>query len=167
MARDDVLRVAWKDPRFRALRDSARALFDQLVILGPPSSAGVLPLIPAKWASGLPDATERSVMADLAVLAASDFVAVDAMHFEVLIRNYIRDSGSWRNPNHFRGALNAAQSVDSPLLRSYLAAELHKIGGPLVDEVVEILSPETDFGLTGDASATDRPGLDDGAEEVR
>lgn len=163
MARDDVLRAALRDDKFRALPASAQMLFCQMVILGPVSSAGVLPLMPAKWAAGLSYATERSAMEDLALLSAANRVIVDLKTFEALVRNFIRDSGVWRNPNHFRGALNSAQAVDSPFLRQCLALELRRIGGPLVMEAVEILTADMDSD-DGDAPGMDQRGNGDASE---
>ena len=167
MARDDVLRAALRDDSFRALPASARALFMEMVVVGPTSSAGVLPLMPAKWAAGSSDTTERSAMDDLALLSAVDRVVVDLKTFEVLVRNFIRDCGVWRNPNHFRGALNSAQDVASPFLRQCLALELRRIGGPLVADVVEILTADMDSGDSGEAPEMDRQGIGDGSGEAR
>ncbi|MEV0247924.1 hypothetical protein AB0H76_15130 [Nocardia sp. NPDC050712] len=161
MPRDDVLRAALRDDKFRALPASARALFAEMLILGPTSSAGVLPLMPAKWAAGSLDTTERSAMEDLALLSAVDRVVVDLKTFEVLIRNFIRDCGVWRNPNHFRGALNSAQDVASPFLRQCLALELRRIGGPLVLEAVEVLTADMDSDNREDAPEMERQGIDD------
>lgn len=167
MPRDDVLRSAWRNDRFRDLPATARALFSELVILGSTSSAGVLPLMPAKWAMGCRDATELSVMADLSALSTAGFVIVDIAKFEVMIRNFIRDSGVWRNPNHFRGALNSAQAADSPVLRQCLALELRKIGGPLVLEAVEMLTADSHFEGIGDATSMHLAGIEDASEEAR
>ncbi|WP_405490398.1 hypothetical protein [Nocardia sp. NBC_00511] len=167
MARDDVLRAVWRDKRFRALPASARALFAQMVVLGPTSSAGVLPLMPAKWAAGSPDTDEASTRADLAKLAEVGFVVVDAQTFEVLIRNFIHLSGAHRIPNHLRGALNSAKAVDSPMLRQCLALELGKVDGSEVVEAIEILVADMDLGSIDDASAEHEAVVHEPSEEDR
>lgn len=152
MARDDVLLKAWQSAEFARLSRGAQALFNQLVIHGGASSAGVLPLMPAKWAAGCSGETEASVMNDLGELTGASWVVVDTAKFEVLIRNFIRDSRTHRNPNHFRGALNAARAVDSVPLRRLLAVELDKFNDPSAAETIEILTADMDSEGIGDAS---------------
>lgn len=141
MGRDLVLTKAWQNAKFRGLRRSAQALFAQLVTQGAPNIAGVLPLMPAKWAAGCDEISEASVMADLSELCSAGMVAVDPASFEVLIRGYIRDSGAARHASQLVGACKCAKAVESVLLRTALAKELQVIGSPEGLAAAEILAP--------------------------
>jgi hypothetical protein len=137
-----------------------------MVVLGPLNNAGVLPLMPRKWASGCPGVTEETIDEDLELLAASGFVIVDDVYFEVMIRGFISNSGAHRHPNRLRGALNAARLVDSPKLREYLALELHKIDHPDASEVSEILMPRTDLDVIAMGSGSDPDPIGKASETV-
>ncbi|WP_405137472.1 hypothetical protein [Nocardia sp. NBC_01388] len=141
MGREQVLLKAWRRPAFRSLRRSAQALFTQILTQDAPSMAGVVPLMPAKWASVCEEISEASVMADLAAMSEAHLVVVDTTTFEVLVRDYIDDSGAVRHRIHFKGALNAAVMVESELLRSVLGLELKTIGTPEALEFLEVLVP--------------------------
>lgn len=164
MARDDVLRKAFQNPAFRAVRRTAQALFAQLLTHGAPNIAGVLPLMPAKWATGCDEISEASVMDDLAMLSAAGLVVVDLATFEVLIRGFISDSGVARHASQFQGALKCAKAVESVLLRTVLARELEDIGDPEGLKVAEVLAPPpkvdpTDLeGTSGRGGSDLRPG---------
>lgn len=144
MGRDQFLLKAWRSPALRSLRRSAQALFAQLLTQEAPNMAGVVPLMPAKWASVCEEISEVSVMADLSVLSAAHLVLVDTVTFEVLIRDYMRDTGIFRHKHHFKGAVNATLMVESELLRSVLALELKAIGTPAALEYLEIVAPKSD-----------------------
>lgn len=162
MGRDQVLSKAWRRPEFRSLRRSAQALFAQLVTQETPTMAGVVPLMPAKWASVCAELDEASVMADLAALSGARRVVVDTATFEVLIRDYMSDSGATRHRHHFTACLKAAVAVESPVLRAAIAVELQAIGSDEALDVAELLVPHTDRDPTEVES-----GSDSDAGEVR
>lgn len=158
--RDEVLRKAWQNPTFRAVRRTAQALFAQLVTQGAPNIAGVLPLMPAKWAAACDEVTEAGVMADLAILSTAGVVVVDPTTFEVLIRGFIRDCGAARHASQFQGALKCSEAVESVVLRTVLARELQSIGHPDGLALAEILSPSTDLVPTDHADQSDKGSTD-------
>lgn len=144
MGRDQFLLKAWRAAAVRSLPRSAQALFAQLLTQEAPSMAGIVPLMPAKWASVCEEISEVSVMDDLVKLSEVDLVVVDPLTFEVLIRDFIRDTGGFRHKHHFKGAVNAALLVESELLRGVLALELKAIGTPAALEYLEIVASRQD-----------------------
>uniref|UniRef100_UPI0005BAE025 hypothetical protein n=1 Tax=Nocardia otitidiscaviarum TaxID=1823 RepID=UPI0005BAE025 len=104
--------------------------------------------------------TETEARSALSLLAVEQFVAVDIETFEVSVCEFIRDSGSHRHANHFRGACRAAVAVKSVALRQRLAVELYRIGDPEAAETIEILSPAPDPGPEGVGSRSDLEAID-------
>lgn len=169
MARD-VTRMLLRlraNPRFRALSRGAQQLLVDLVLESTLTAAGVLPLMVDKWAAGCNQSTVASIRAELQELILAGFLAVDADRFEVLIRGYIRDSGVAAHPNHFKAAMSAAESVQSPRLRSRLAVELHELDRAVeTHAVIELLAPplDPDPSLMGSGSDVDAIGMASGSD---
>ncbi|MFE2994237.1 hypothetical protein ACFXG4_04800 [Nocardia sp. NPDC059246] len=130
MPRDhtDLLRKLWARKDFRALPRSAQALYVQMLTDTMLTAAGVLPLMVDKWAAACDDTTIADIQADLKALIDTGFVIVDAETFEVLLRWYLDLAGLTRHPNHLKGALRAAETVESSLLRKALAIDVLALG---------------------------------------
>jgi hypothetical protein len=120
----------WRNDDWRELSRGAQALYMQLLSQKEVDCAGVLPLLPAKWAKGCNGLTVEQIMADLEELQQHRFVYYDTDTDEALIRTYIRNSNVMKVPNMRKSARRAATLVASPGIRAVLAAELRATGDP-------------------------------------
>ena len=131
----------WSDRAFRSLSERAQRMY--LVLFGQKdvNNAGVLPLLPSRWAKYCGDTSASDVEAALAELEAAEFVFADTETDELLIRSFIRNDGVLKQPNVFKNALKCAEMVESRRLRSVLAGELRRIGRRDSTAVAERLDP--------------------------
>lgn len=133
----------WRDDDWRQLSRGAQALYMQLLSQKEVDCAGVLPLLPTKWAKGCAGLTVEHVMADLAELQQYRFVYYDEDTDEACIRSYIRRAPNvLKVPNMRKSARRAAGLVASPKIRSVLAAELRATGEPDCVETADEIDPE-------------------------
>jgi hypothetical protein len=122
-----ILVTIWGDPDFRALSIEAQRMYLLLLSQGSLNNAGVLPLTAKRWAAGCADTTTGHIEKALHELDVARFVAADDDTEEVLIRSFIRNDGIVKQPQMMKSALREALTVESPRLRSVLAAELRKL----------------------------------------
>ncbi|WP_051637269.1 hypothetical protein [Rhodococcus sp. UNC363MFTsu5.1] len=127
---------------FRALSPGAQRTYMVLFGQKDVNNAGVLPLMPSRWARYCEGLTEADVWADLAELQAARFIYFDTDSDELLIRSFIRGDGIEKQPNVLKNALKCAELIDSPLLRQVLAAELRKLRRKDADAVADMIEPD-------------------------
>lgn len=117
----------WNDDDFRGLSAPAKLVYLNLISLPNLSYAGVLDLSVKRWARAHPDLGIDGVRAAIAELDAERFVVIDHDTEELLVRSFIRRDELWKQPNMLRAALRVAFDVESPILRTALAAELRRL----------------------------------------
>lgn len=129
MARDHArinLQI-WNDAEFIELSLVAKMVYVQLFSQVKLSYAGVVDLAVKRWTRPHPDVDLAEMRAALAELDAARFVVIDQDTEELLVRSYIRSDELYKQPNVLRGALRTAFEIESPILRSALAAELRRL----------------------------------------
>lgn len=136
-----ILVTIWNDKDFRALPRTAQTLYIQLVTQPNINNAGVLPLMVEKWALACDEMTPQDVLRDLAILVDRRFIVIDTAHWEAFVRSFMRHDGVAKQPNVFKNALSVAQTVESPVIRRELAAELRRIGRADACRTADILDP--------------------------
>lgn len=124
-----VFTSIWKDEDFAALPRSAQWFYFFLLSQPDLSYCGVVPLRPGRWVRKAADLTLDGIAADMAVLAGGErpFVVADEETGEVFVRSLIRHDGIWKMPNIMKAARDAAETVESPVIRAALLAELERI----------------------------------------
>jgi hypothetical protein len=132
----------WRNDDWRELSRGAQALYMQLLSQKEVDCAGVLPLLPTKWAKGCAGLTTEQVMADMEELQRHRFVYYDEDTDEALIRTYIRNSNVMKVPNMRKSARRAATLVASPKIRAILAAELRATSDPECLTTADEIDPE-------------------------
>jgi hypothetical protein len=132
----------WRNDDWRELSRGAQALYMQLLSQKEVDCAGVLPLLPTKWAKGCAGLTAEQIMADMEELQRHRFVYYDEDTDEALIRTYIRNSNVMKVPNMRKSARRAAALVASPKIRAILAAELRATGDPECLTTADEIDPE-------------------------
>lgn len=132
----------WRNDDWRQLSRGAQALYMQLLSQKEVDCAGVLPLLPAKWAKGCAGLTVADLIEELDELQRHRFVYYDHDTDEALIRTYIRNSNVMKVPNMRKSARRAATLVASPKIRSILAAELRATGDPDCLTTADEIDPE-------------------------
>ncbi|KJF21939.1 hypothetical protein C7T36_18335 [Rhodococcus sp. AD45-ID] len=131
----------WNNKDFRKLSAASQRMY--LVLFGQKdvNNAGMLPLMPARWAKYCDETDVDHVWACLSELATRDFIVFDTDSDELLIRSFIRGDGVVKQPNVFKNALKCAELVDSPSIRIVLATELRKLRRRDADAVAEQIEP--------------------------
>lgn len=144
MAREHarLLTRIWSDEDWRARSMAAQWLYKLLLSQATINNAGVLPLQPSKWSRGAADVTLPVVEAALEELAAARFVVVDRDTEEVLVRSFVRNDGVAKIPNVLKSALRQAEQIESPKLRTALAAELRRLTATAAWRTAEALDPQ-------------------------
>jgi hypothetical protein len=122
-----ILVTIWADPDFRRLSVDAQRTYLLLLSQASLNNAGVLPMTIKRWAAGCDTTATGDLDKALAELDDTRFIVVDSDTEEVLIRSFIRNDGIVKQPQMMKSALREALSVESPRLRSVLAAELRKL----------------------------------------
>lgn len=129
MARDysQVNVAIWGDPDFRALPWQAQHLYMLLWTSPGLSYCGTHDWRPARILGLATGWTRADVEAAAACLAARHFIVVDDEMEEVLLRSWLRFDGLLKQPRMAVSSVNAYSSVASPLIRSVIVSELHRI----------------------------------------
>lgn len=109
---------------------------DQLTIhklssQGDISAAGVLPLVPGRWAAQSHGMGVDELEASLRRLVDRRWIIIDEQTQEVLIKTFIEDDGGWTNSKRRVAICAAASSVASPVIRRALATICARLGIPL------------------------------------
>ncbi|MBH5146309.1 hypothetical protein [Rhodococcus erythropolis] len=131
----------WTNKDFRELSAAAQRMYLLLFGQKDVNNAGMLPLMPARWAKYCGETDVDHVWACLHELAAQQFVVFDADTDELLIRSFIRGDGVIKQPNVFKNALKCAELVDSPGIRTVLATELRKLRRKDADAAADTIEP--------------------------
>lgn len=142
MAREsaNLLLDIWNDPDFQELTPTQQRLYILLFSQKTTNNAGVLPLMPSKWAKASQHTAVVDIEADLAALEAARFVLVDRATEEVLVRSFVRRDGVAKQKYLLRNALAVAKHTESPRLRHALAVELRRLANPEADVVADELA---------------------------
>lgn len=129
MARDHAqVNVAiWGDPDFRALPWPAQHLYLMLWSSPGLSYCGSHDWRPGRLSGLAAGMSREHVEAAAACLAARWFVVIDNETEEILLRSWLRFDGILKQPRMSISALNAYSAIASPLIRSVVIAELHRI----------------------------------------
>ena len=119
----------WKDPVFLALDPGAQRLYMFLLSQDDLAYSGLMPLRPSRWASKAAGLTTADVERDLKTLEASGrmFVITDEASGELLVRSLLRHDRAWKQPNLLKQAIESADQIESPRIRSALLAELRRL----------------------------------------
>lgn len=129
MARSEarILVDIWTDDDFTAMAAGPQQRF--MFLLSQPDLAhdGVIPLRPGRWARKTAGASIASVRAELAVLAAANFIVVDEETGEVLIRSFVRRDRVFKQPNVMRAAVDHVPLIESRTILDALLTETDRI----------------------------------------
>lgn len=113
------------------------------------SWAGVVPLVPARFARISADLTERRVVRTWAELEALNKIIIDESTGEILVRTFLRHDNVLAKPNIAKAFCRAFDLVKSDIIRRAITAEVAR----LYDEHSE------EWGGTWDAIAERLPEL--------
>jgi hypothetical protein len=136
----------WKDAAFVNLPRSAQGTYFFLLSQPDLSYCGVLSLRERRWVGKANGLTLEQLREDLDVLANATpepfgegfgegfpegapgpFIVIDEESGELLVRSLIRHDGIWKQPNLLKAAREAADLVESPVIRAVLLEELRRI----------------------------------------
>lgn len=124
----------WVDDDFLALTTEAQHLYMLLLSQEDIGPSGLIPLRPRRWAKLSANGSVDNVMASLDELDVASFLVVDIETAEVLVRTFIRNGENYKHVRLLRTALNQAERVESPRIRSALGQELAKLPKVTVPE---------------------------------
>lgn len=138
----------WSDEDFRARSSEAQRLYILTLSQASLDYAGVTPLTVRRWANCSATTTVADVETALAELEEHRYVVIDRETEELLVRSYIRNDELWKQPRMLGLALREALEVQSPKLRTAIAAELRRLpesarvdkGAPTVSGTADLLS---------------------------
>ena len=125
----------WVNGEWLALTIEAQHLYKLLISQEDIGPSGLIPLRPRRWAKLSANGSVEKVMAALTELDDASFVVVDEETAEVLVRTFIRGSETYKHVRLLRSALNQAERVESPRIRSALGQELAKLPKVAVPEL--------------------------------
>jgi hypothetical protein len=117
----------WTDEEFLALSLEAQHLYGLLLSQEDRGPSGLIPLRPRRWAKLSANGTVEKTMAALHELDATAFVVADVETAEVLIRTFVRNDEIYKHIRLLRVALNQAERIESPRIRSAMGQELAKL----------------------------------------
>lgn len=122
-----ILTAIWADQEFTALTVGAQRLY--LFLLSQPglSQVGFLDINLKKWGNKAAALSADDVEKHLAELAAAEFVVADYDTDEVLVRTYVRNSGSWKQPLIVAAMVPAVVEIESQKIRRALLKELDRL----------------------------------------
>lgn len=126
-----VLTSIWGDPDFRKVSAESQRLYLFLLSQQNLNQVGLIPVTLKRWAQSAPGISPADIEKQLRELDAKRYVVFDDDTDEVLVRTYIRNSGSWRQPLIVAAMAGAATGIESVRVRRALLAELDRI--PLDD----------------------------------
>lgn len=117
----------WVDDEWTGLSIEAQHLYLLLLSQEDCGPSGLVPLRPRRWAKLTSNGEVDKTMAALDELDAAGFLVVDPETSEVLIRTFIRNGENYKHVRLLRTALNQAERVESPRIRSALGQELARL----------------------------------------
>jgi hypothetical protein len=134
----------WADEDFRNLEPGPQRLYLFLISQPDLNYAGVVGLNPRRWVSRAKGYTLDQLDAELAVLIERRYVLVDTGEEELLVRSFIRNDGTWKNPKTVKSARRDALATGSRRLRQALITELERLPlDELPDKTRETITTET------------------------
>lgn len=112
----------WRDPAWQALTVDAQWLY--VVIAGDSftTAAGICPILTIRWANHATAVSAQRADEALTCLVRGGRAVLDRSKDWVLLPRLLEDTGSLTQPNIIRGAINAARTCDSILIRQAFAA---------------------------------------------
>lgn len=125
----------WVDEDWLALTTEAQHLYMLLLSQEDIGPSGLIPLRPRRWAKLSANGSIDNVMASLTEMDDASFLVVDVETAEVLVRTFIRNGENYKHVRLLRTALNQAERVESPRIRSALGQELAKLPKVIVPEL--------------------------------
>lgn len=130
----------WDDEAFRALEPEPQRMYMFLLSQKDLNYCGVIALRERRWARNAKGLTVDQVMDDLAALARPQqtgsplaegfqkpFVVIDEETGELLVRSLVRNDRIWMQPNLIKAAREAANLIQSPLIKHELLEELRRL----------------------------------------
>jgi hypothetical protein len=127
------LRV-WVDDDWLSLSVEAQHLYMLLLSQEDIGPSGLIPLRPRRWARLSTNGSVDNVMASLTELDYASFIVMDEETAEVLVRTFIRNGENYKHVRLLRTALNQAERVESPRIRSALGQELALLPAVVIPE---------------------------------
>lgn len=124
----------WIDDDWLSLSVEAQHLYLLLLSQEEIGASGLIPLRPRRWAKLASNGSVDKVMSALAELDDAAFLVVDIESAEVLVRTFIRNGENYKHVRLLRMALNQAERVESPRIRSALGQELARLPKVAVPE---------------------------------
>jgi hypothetical protein len=148
VARDHARIVCsiWNDKEWRRLSATAKTVYVQLLSQPKLSYAGLLDLAVKRWASAHEDISVAQMRGALSELDAARFLVVDHDTEEVLVRTLVRNDGIDKQPQVLAAALRQAFEIESPILRTALAAELRRLRVDVVGQAPAIVAAALEAG---------------------
>jgi len=125
----------WVDDDWLALTTEAQHLYMLLLSQEDIGPSGLIPLRPRRWARLSTNGSVDNVMASLTELDDASFLVMDEETAEVLVRTFIRNGENYKHVRLLRTALNQAERVESPRIRSALGQELALLPAVVVPEL--------------------------------
>lgn len=126
----NIVTAVWRDDDFLALDVEEQRMYFLLLSQPDISAAGVLHLSLTRWSAKARNTSPESVMASLKKLAAARYVIFDLRTEELLVRSFVRWDGGYTNSKRKPAIRDAAQAVESPIIRRMLAVELGRLALP-------------------------------------
>lgn len=163
----------WNDADFCALDGDGQRAYMMLLSYPTRDNAGVIPITMRRWVKATRDMTSERLTMALRSLAAARFVVVDWDAEEVLIRSFIKNDETYRQPNLWDNSVKSALKVQSELIRRHLVAQILEAATteaamkwkPSTNETVEALVRTLPEGSTEGFAEAYEEGLPEGFSE--
>lgn len=117
----------WVDDEWTALTIEAQHLYKLLLSQEDCGPSGLIPLRPRRWSKLSANGSVEKAMAALDELDDAGFIVMDQETAEVLVRTFVRNGENYKHVRLLRTALNQAERVESPRIRSALGQELSRL----------------------------------------
>jgi hypothetical protein len=117
----------WDNDAFTGLSDAAQLLYLRIYLSGSLSHLGMTVAPLSLWAPihrPQQSITVETRRAALIELDEAGFTAYDQATDEILVVDYVRETGAWRSPKLVRVLPSAAATIRSKKIRTIMAAEL-------------------------------------------
>lgn len=127
MKTERISNKLWDNDAFTGLSDAAQLLYLRIYLSGSLSHLGVTVAPLSLWAPmhrPQQSITVETRRAALAELDDADFTPYDQGTDEILVVDYVRETGAWRSPKLVRVLPTTAATIRSKKIRTIMAAEL-------------------------------------------
>lgn len=122
-----VLTRVWSDDDWTSLDPTSQWAYIALLSQPNLNRAGVLPLTLTRWTRWAHGLTVADVEKLLQTLEDRRYVLVDRDTDEVLVRSFIRNDETWKQPKVWPGTVEDCRAVVSPRIRTALLAEVGRL----------------------------------------